>query len=87
MVAHMIARLLQDQFIKESTVLHEKMKQKQLQIAAGWYSKAEMSDQLNWDEYCPQQTFQETMPIKHHWCDHVSCTDSNPFVEACLKDS
>lgn len=51
----MIARLLQDKFIKESTVLHEKMKQKQLQIAAGWYSKAEMSDQLNWDEHRPQQ--------------------------------
>lgn len=41
---------VQDRFVKEMTVLREKQRQKKLVTEKGWYSVAEMKDQLAWDE-------------------------------------
>ena len=48
------ASCLQDAFISELTILKERSKEKQLNVAAGWFSQKDMADDLNWTEHCPQ---------------------------------
>ena len=71
-VPHDLPPCLQDAFIKELTVLKERPKEKELKTAAGWYSRKDMVDDLNWDEPRPQHMIFDGSKSSPKFCTMLS---------------
>ena len=52
--------------MKEMTVHHERSKNKELKVTRGWYSEADMRDDLNWKAQHGPNIFR-SFTLSHMW--------------------